>query len=459
MKKTLILLFACVVATSSCNKLLEFPPEDVVLAEDALQDAEDMQRLLNSCYDVLANIFDGRQQNIAELLGDNLAEPGSNLDFISVYNRETNFFTSSTNGLYADYYFAVYRCNILLESFDLIDDLSDTERNRMEAEARFIRGLCHATCVQLYARPAGYTADNSHLGIVLKTNSEAVPQGRSTVAEVYAAILGDFEYAYANLPAANDVYATKWSAAGALANTHFLMGNYTATEHYASMVIDQGGFALEETVNRYLQNVVSTETVFGTVGMLTDNRSESLRDNYNGTTPTLRLSADFATLMSFTPSDARNDWLEVDGVHPAVRRFYAEGAGMEYFNIPVISLTDLHLIRAEATAQTIANGGSGDLDQAIADVNLILDRAFGPGINPLSAEASAQEVVDAARIEYRKETVCEGKWQAQLKRRGAIEGEALEVRGAPYDCPGMSIQFPNNETTVAGFQLNDEGGC
>ena len=68
-------------------------------------------------------------------------------------------------------------------------------------------------------------------------------------------------------------------------------------------------------------------------------------------------------------------------------------------------------------------------------------------------------MIEAARIEYRKETICEGKSQAQLTRRGAIEGEDIEVRDAPYDCPGMSIQFPNNETTVAGFQLNEEGGC
>ena len=459
MKKTLILLFAFVLVSSSCSKLLEFPPEDVILAEDALQDAEDMQRLLNSCYDVLANIFDGRQQNIAELLGDNLAEPSSNLDFISVYNRETNFFTSSTNGLYADYYFAIYRCNILLESFDLIGDLSDSERNRMEAEARFIRGLCHATCVQLYARPYGWTGDNSHLGIVLKQTSDAVPQGRSSVAEVYAALLEDFEYAFANLPASNDVYASKWSAAGALANTYFLMGNYAQAEHYASQVIDQGGFELETTVNRYLQNVVSTETIFGTVGSLTDNRSESLRDNYNGSNPTLLLGEDFATLMGFTPSDARNAWVGSGGLNPAILRFYDGENAMEYFNIPVISLTELHLVRAEAIAQSIVNGGAGDLTLAIADVNAIRDRAFGAGINALPAEATAQEVVDAARIEYRKETMCEGKWQAQLKRRGAIEGEAIEVRGAPFDCPGMSIQFPNNETTVAGFQLNDEGGC
>ena len=33
------------------------------------------------------------------------------------------------------------------------------------------------------------------------------------------------------------------------------------------------------------------------------------------------------------------------------------------------------------------------------------------------------------------------------------------IRDAPYDCPGMAIQFPNAESTVIGFELNPEGGC
>ncbi|MGB0137488.1 MAG: RagB/SusD family nutrient uptake outer membrane protein [Flavobacteriales bacterium] len=459
MKLRLLFIIPVLLVATACNKLLEFPPEDVILAEDALQSPEDMQRLLNSCYDVLANIFDGRQQNVAELLSDNLAEPETNLDYIAVFNRETNFFTPSTNGLYADYYFAIYRCNILLESFDLIEGLSDAERTRIEAEARFIRGLCHSLCLQLYARPAGWSAGNQHLGIVVKTNSDAEPLPRGRVDEAYLAVVEDFEFAMNNLPTANGAYATKWSAAGALANTHFLLGNYEQAVFYAGEVINSGAFSLEPTIFRFKQDEVSSESVFGTVGSLIDNRSETLRDNYNGTTPTLLLSSDFATLMSFTPSDARNAWLE-GAINPAVRKFYdAEGNAMEYFNVPVISLTELHLVRAEAIGELIDNGGSADLSVAIADVNAIRDRAFGAGMNPLASDATAQEVIEAARIEYRKETICEGKWQVQLKRRGAIEGEDIEVRGAPYDCPGMSIQFPNNETTVAGFQLNEEGGC
>jgi hypothetical protein len=85
-------------------------------------------------------------------------------------------------------------------------------------------------------------------------------------------------------------------------------------------------------------------------------------------------------------------------------------------------------------------------------------RAFGAGINVLSSGASAQEIVTAARDEFRKETISEGLRLDQIRRQGAL-GENVLVRNAPWDCPGMAIQFPNSEFTGAAFIGNPEGGC
>ncbi|MFT4683208.1 MAG: hypothetical protein ACI87M_000706, partial [Yoonia sp.] len=153
--KSIATLAVAAFVITGCDKMLEFEPGDVVIATDALQTADDAQRLLNSNYDVLGNLYDGRVQNCAELLSSNLAIPENNNDFVSVYNRETNFFTSYTNGIYTDFYRAIYRGNILLENFDLIEDLSASEQTRMEAEVRFIRALCHFQIVRLWAQPYG----------------------------------------------------------------------------------------------------------------------------------------------------------------------------------------------------------------------------------------------------------------------------------------------------------------
>mgnify|MGYP003340950163 FL=1 len=97
-----ILAIGLALGIASCEKMLEYPPEGAILAEDALKTPDDAQRLLNSCYDVIANLFDGKYQNICELMSDNMAEPNG-LDFNAVYNRETNFFTPTTNGTYGDF--------------------------------------------------------------------------------------------------------------------------------------------------------------------------------------------------------------------------------------------------------------------------------------------------------------------------------------------------------------------
>ena len=86
------LLFAGLAAgLTSCDHLLEFEPGDVILAEDAIQDAEDLQRLLVSNYDVVANLYGGRVQIVNELRGPNVGVPDNSLDFTAVYNRETTF--------------------------------------------------------------------------------------------------------------------------------------------------------------------------------------------------------------------------------------------------------------------------------------------------------------------------------------------------------------------------------
>lgn len=259
------------------------------------------------------------------------------------------------------------------------------------------------------------------------------------------------EFAAENLPEENGAYATKWAALAALAEIHFLMGNAEQAANYASQVIDSGSFSLDPDLDRFETDEINPETIFGIVSMPFDFRSSAFRDNLrsdNNPTPQLAFSEDFAFFMNLSGGgDARSDWYT-----PGTRALCNRFNGKEYFNVPVLHLTALKLIRAEALA---ASGG--DLALAIQDINDIRDRAFGPGNNTFEA-ATAEEVALAARDEYRKETICEGRWTEQLLRRGAA-GEDISIRDGAWDCPGMSLQFPNSETTAAGFELNDEGGC
>ena len=436
---------------SACDKMLEYDPGDVIIAEDALQTPDDAQRLLNSNYDVIANLYNGRIQSIAELMTNNLSIPNNNNDLTSVYNRETNFFTGVTNAAYTDFYRAIYRGNVLLENFDLIEGLGSSDRTRMEAEVRFIRALCHWQVVKLWAQPYGYTPDNSHLGVPIREEASQTPLPRATVGEVYNFILSDLEFARANLPTSNGNYANRYAAFAMSAHVAFLMNDYATAVIYANEVINSEAFVLDTDLDRYEVSEVNSETIFGIVSSLIDVRSGAYRDLFrsdNNPSPTLIFSQSVVDLFTPTPSDQRSDWYTLTGGNVMVARY-----NKEFFNIPIFHLTGLMLIRAEAIAQS-----NGDLFVAINDIASIQSRAFGEGINSINENANAQDVIEAARIELQKETLCEGTWVDHIKRMGVL-GEDVTVRGASWDCPGMALQFPNGETSAAGFVLNPEGGC
>ena len=160
------ILVAAALTLGGC-RWLEVDPEQFILADDALETPDDLQALLISCYDVMANLYDGDVQLMNELRGDNTNEPLSNNDLKAVYNRETIRWTSYVGGVNRDFFYPVLRVNSLLDSFDLIEGLSNEDQTRMEAEGKFIRAFCFWGAVKMFAQPYGYTTDNSHPGIPL----------------------------------------------------------------------------------------------------------------------------------------------------------------------------------------------------------------------------------------------------------------------------------------------------
>lgn len=468
MKKTVIYIsiLCSGFAFTGCNKWLDVAPENVILQEDALNTPDDLQRLLISCYDVMGNTFDGRAQNLAELLSDNVQQPLNNLELTAVYDRETTFFNTTTNNVYTDLYRSVYRCNTLLESFDLIEGLSESEKTRIEAEARFIRAINHWWVLKLYAQPWGATADNSHLGIVLRSVATQEPLARASVKESYEFIISDLEFAFNNLPENNGVYANKYAASALLAHVYFQKNDFPRAVAAANEVINSGLYSMEPSLDYYRAMSVEAlgttnpEAIFSIVSTNTssvvDARNEGFRDNYwpGAAGAQLSYSSDLANFFNLTPSDGRiAAWMLSTNGQVQGLRFGNNAIQSYFFNIPLLRLSVLKLIRAEALAEQ-----GLDLATAIQDVNEIRARAFGAGINELSSGATTQEVKLAAREEFRKETISEGLRIDQIRRQGAM-GENIIVRDAPWDCPGMAIQFPNSEFTGAAFVGNPEGGC
>ena len=468
MKNTTFLftaLLTAALAFTGC-RWLEVNPDQYILAEDALETPEDLQALLVSCYDVLANLYDGDVQLMNELRGDNTNEPLSNNDLKAVYNRETIRWTSYVGGINRDFFYPVLRVNSLIDSFDLIEGLSAEDQNRMEAEGKFIRAFCFWGAVKMFAQPYGYTADNSHPGIPLPTYLRDAPFLRATVAEAYAQIEADLNDAIANLPEENGIYATKDAAKALLTQVHFLKMEFAEAGALAAEVIESGRYSLEqpETDSAFVRlrlpiGSTSSESVFSVYSTLAtnDNRTDQFVQWWQPTAnPEITLTTEywdwFQQIATGGAEDSRALWCDYQPTEG--KTLLLRFTDHSFFNVPLIHLTQLMLIRAECYGETGTN-----LDQAVADINAIRGRAgITSDVYLLDATATSDDVITAARNEYRKETLGMGLWVEQLQRRGAM-GEDITIRNAPWNCPGMALQFSASEGNVAGFEFNEVGGC
>ena len=460
MKKS-IYIFVVVALFSACEKIeLTFPPDNQILAENALQTSEDLQKFLNSCYDVLANTYNGNCQNLATLQADDVTSPNSQLDYLEVYNRNTIFFNGTIGGYYKQPYIAVYRSNYLLENVDLISEITDEDKNRMTAEARFIRVLCHFDLVRLFAHPYGYTIDNSHNGIIIKTSTDPDPKPRNSVGEVYDFMISELIEISNLLPESNGNYANKYAAHALLAKIYFQTNQLDLAINETNEVINSGIYALDNDslfIHRFREQL-SQEAIFTIVSTSNfDNRSGQFTGSYRSdinANPTLRASEELFDLVNILgeEEDKRASWFELKNAGAENEFVSINKFNKEYFNIPLLHLTEMYLTRAEANARL------GNISVAVDDINMIIDRAYKTAAQHIDASISQDALLEVIEKERRLELCFEGDRIHYLRRKGAFYNNELIIRDAAWDCDGFLLQFPSTEQTAV-FEPNPPGGC
>jgi hypothetical protein len=456
---------AIVVGTTSCERILDFQAnsDSQIPADSAILTIEDAEQLLVSVYDVAANAFNGRFQNIPEVMADNIADPlGLNGEYAQIYRWTSSFFNGSFGGEYRDAYIAIYRANTLLEEVADLEGATPEAINRISAEAKFIRALAHYHVVRIWAMPYGYTPDNSHLGIPLKLSADQTPQMRATVAEVYDAIESDLLDAEADLPAENGIFANQMAAKALLAHVYLEMGDFTNAKAKAGEVISSGDYSLEQDFTarfndhlnadlpeEFIFTLVSTNEVSAT-DTLVDERGTGFVSNYRSddpnANPALKASADLYVAATSDTSDLRGQqWYAIRNAGSPDELYVISKFDASFIDVPLLHLTQMYLIYAECAVRL-----GEDQATALGYINALRQRAN-------VSELTSLTIADVMS-ERRLELACEGDRLFQLKRQGVL-GEIQKIRGVDWDCPGMVLQFPNFEGTAQGFIYNEEGGC
>lgn len=351
-------LFA--LASASCNKKLDIQPNQSVDAKEALTTAADIESAVVGAYSILGGgaLYGTNLFLIADLqAAENYASWRGTFQGPRQIAGKT---MTRDNGEAARTWIAGYRAinmaNVILEASSVVKDA--TQKNQLEGEALFIRGIMHFELVRYYALPWNATPANSHIGIVIKTKatqsetnaSEKIP--RSTVAQVYQQVITDLKAAVTKLPADNGTRADKYTALAFLARVYLQQSDYTNALDAANQVIQSGKYKFNASVRAVFDNKNTAESVWeiqqndqNNAGTSNDGMATFYASMPGVGRADVRMNSGWVN--SYDPNDLRKqEWYYIGtGARPG--NIYTSKWKSFSQNLPVIRIAEMYLIRAE----------------------------------------------------------------------------------------------------------------
>ncbi len=443
---------------NACEDNLELDPHQSVSFEEAFDSYEMLEAAVIGAYDAIQDDGSYGQDYIQlnELLTSEIYWEGSFNSYTDVANKQLLTDNLEAEDFWVSAYDGINRANRIIEVIEN-DHLSGPEyesnKDRMKGEALFIRALLHWQLVTFFAQPAGFTEDNSHVGvpIMLKSSTsieeaKTLPE-RSSVADVYAQIIQDLEMASDLLPAYSEALADKYAAYGFLSRVYLQKGDDESAVAAAQEVITSNNFSLMNDV-KYFINRNSNESVFEIQMTSSDNLSNTNdalasywwhreRDEIHIPASVInryeendkRLEGWFYNIPSIQGNDTSYTWYS--NKYTDVER-----------NVPCVRYSEVLLNAAEA----LANLNGFDTD-AIDYVNIVRRRADVEEIDP----ANAEELMTAIKHERKLELVHEGIRVNDLRRwREPIGFSSPGLAGntVEWNDPNMVFPIPQREMDV-----------
>jgi hypothetical protein len=424
---------------SGCKDFLNVPSDDNLSRSDLFSSVRGANAAVAGLYYQLGDpsYYQFRMPVYADLPGNGhpLAEGtgsegqfvGIQLGLVSLHNRELAPDLEDTGmpALYEEAYSLLFQANDVIEAVPELTDGAPEQLASLVAEAQVIRALVHFDLVRLFAQAPGFSANAAHPGIILMNGTPGIFDfpARVSVAEVYALIVADLEAAAADLDAtfSQRTGANHWLTPaivnGLLARVHSYTGNWEACREQANECLAASGRDLTPTTS-YLdgwKNGNLSETLWSLdLQRLVEEEEDD--DTIQQTParifgtgnpePFLEVSSDLADL--FTLNDLRQELLARNDDGSLLSAKWPFDTN-QVSNIPMLRLSEVYLLRAEANLET------GRLAEASADYLAVHQRAVETGPPP---PTDAMGLRQAIRDERRRELAFEGHHFFDLGRWG-----------------------------------------
>lgn len=377
--KIFALLLTGSVLVFGCKKPLDVQPLQSIDESVALKTNADVQVALVGSYSDMgaADLYGGRVYVNTELLGNS-----NEISWAGTFQGLTQIFNKAIpidNGFISNTWLTGYRTiNDVNNVLSALSVVTPNQVNRVEGEAKFIRGTVYFDLVRLYGKAwnDGTPASNPGVPIVLtptKSITAASNVARSTVTQVYDQVIKDLMDAEAKLPVSNGFFATRNAATAMLARVYLQKGDYANALQAANKVIISNRHSLNANYADEFPNdpngPVALSNTQEDIFMIQVNATQGVND-FN-TFFSLNGRGDITItnnhLALYEPGDQRKLLFDVD----VTTKF-----DNAYGNIHISRLAEMYLIRAESNFRLSSAIGVTPL----ADVNRIRNRVGLPSL-------------------------------------------------------------------------------
>lgn len=433
------------VSLISCKReLLDPLPPTTVSDATAFDTPERVQNQVRSIYASLKNgaFYGGRYVVYGDIRGEEFLNETSNLvTGFDVWGlNATNSSSNSVVALWRQAYFTINLANLFIDGMAAkgTSVVGATLSNNYLGEARLIRALSYYSLLQYYARPYA-DGNGSKPGLPLRLTgikgSGASDLARSTVAEVYAQIIADLDFAEANLPtdytgATQAVQRTtrahRNTAIALKTRVYLSMGDYNKVITEANKIVSTAApftattgvpHALQASIATVFTTYTTTESILSmpmsaTAGDFPGTQNQLGHYFYNnGSAGSAEYRLNPAGILgntNWTAADARRTALTfVNGTKTFLAKYKTPNPYTDY--VPVIRYSEVMLNLAEALARTSAGVDA----RALALVNAVRKRS-DPAVTIVAT--TKQELIDAILLERRIEFLGEGLRNNDLMR-------------------------------------------
>jgi len=458
MKKIIIFCIISLMLTS-CDDLLKESPQALAV-ETFYNTVGEAEAGVAAIYVPLRAIFTNEYLSLNETLSD-FMEGRASWENAGLYDVVLNTQNSTrSQAAWTNFYQSIRNANLIIQNIPNGKILTDDDKNKYIAEAKFLRALSYFHLVRNWGAIPLRTEENF--------NEFNVP--RSPTEIVYELITSDLKDAENHLPDAPAVsgHPSKWSAKTLLAEVYFYMGQHSDAASKADEVIKSGKYSLVE-----VSQPDDFENVFGSSVVNSPEEIFYIKNNeerpwhyprylHGVNVPYVGYDGYYAITSNenYTPNKNwdENDLRKIFGWYPYAghdagtilcKKFNAYGSLTPSNDYPLYRYADLVLIYAEASCRANNNPTAAGVEA----LNQVHRRAYGytstqeSPVDFILSNYNMDSFVELCIQERGYETVGEAKRWFDIRRLGKEKAREIiqEMRGVNITEGKFLFPIPLNE--------------